>query len=946
MTEKQEGIDDKYFTILSDEYQKNKMVLNASGKFGIAVYSNYSVFHSMVEQALKEKAIRLTDFDPNISKIVNFSITLGGVKSDGILGKETTLAKTDLQRPIAEVYSEKQNTATDDAKENIMGRVNVNQITIGVDSLLTGLGFDKGSLSDGREVSIPYLFLSQPIIIDYVEKIKRTNSLTKEFTGNAEEEVLKELKKEYFIKGKNERVEGDITTDTLFRNLKKENSQNDIQLLVLELFLSLDRYAKNISTLQNLLNINKSGLGKSFFETIDKYDRIGNVKVWYKTKLSNVSQLIGDFVNDSGMPESKRQYYLDNGYVLFSEKLVKPNNPVGSMLIHGINTGFILWNEHFPYDDPTISEIFDRVIKATTGELTSFNRKVEIRQEVFKDIKKYIFTSDNLGFHENISSLKRKELFIDDNENTSLATYLSNLVESELTKYDFIKNNRLISRFFFKLEKHGIPSLIKFDNVKGESFDEDYLYNSLIELMAMKTPLPQRNGKDYNSRDLAKDLVSYSYLGNPIQEAIEFNKYVPIEYLNMTNFSRLARSMQNKFNENLNAKYDDKKVGRFLRQYFQHNPGQLLKIGVKQISSPLYHGNTRDLSHLQSFSVSGYVDKFTEAQKIRLKEADFISIYNPFTKKGLNKYQIYEKTKNRYERVSTLGVFGMAEYDVNKDNVVSIINTNYINEEQERIAKGLKNDGKNIEKFSPKSLLDAFTRYSFDQPYIFTLMPLLKEHIINGITFEVVNMEDSGNSPVKYDKNKKVIEVNSYFMTNKEKKDVAKSVVRTITNSIIISHLENIGTNEESSESSDMLLLYEETKSNLEGKEGFENEMAFKDFDSFISEISSNKAFQEIMQKTEYSTGKKGKSVFDKYTSISSDILKKSFGNQGNKITYSNIANILKVELTSIKESKSMTNNQETLNIIQEAKNRLSSPVTINPLTIEEELSSVLKCKI
>ena len=67
-------------------------------------------------------------------------MSFGNLKSEGFLGGIDTL---DGSRTIAEVLAERQNTATDNEKEQIMGRLNINSFTIGVDSIMTLLGFDK-----------------------------------------------------------------------------------------------------------------------------------------------------------------------------------------------------------------------------------------------------------------------------------------------------------------------------------------------------------------------------------------------------------------------------------------------------------------------------------------------------------------------------------------------------------------------------------------------------------------------------------------------------------------------------------------------------------------------------------------------------------------------------------------------------------------------------------
>ena len=129
---------------------------------------------------------------------------------------------------------------------------------------------------------------------------------------------------------------------------------------------------------------------------------------------------------------------------------------------------------------------------------------------------------------------KRKELFIDSSNNQSLANYINKLMEMKddpIVK-EYLMENPLLTRFNFDLKQTGLISTIKFDGSRGENFDENKLYNSLIDLLAEDKVLPiARNGKAYTTRDLVSDLVAYAYLEGGIQEATQFVKYVPIALL-------------------------------------------------------------------------------------------------------------------------------------------------------------------------------------------------------------------------------------------------------------------------------------------------------------------------------------------------------------------------------------------------------------------------------
>ncbi len=539
-------IDNTYFTILSDSYQKEKMYLGASGKLGIGVYSNYVVFHSMIQQS--NKPIQLLQYDR-----IALGVQIGNQKSNGLLGKNQSLAPDKLKRSIAEIFAERQNTATDNEKEQIMGRVNVNELTINVDALLSALGFDKDILDNGTEVSIPYLFLSQPIIKEYVEKIRKTKSNTTQYDSAAERKVIAQLQSKYKVKRDYDesKVASLLTGQELFTNLTNPN--NIIQLEVLSTFLTLYNYAKNIGLLQNRLNINKTGLGKSFFETVDKYDAIQNIidNNEYNKKgiiIKNASNLIGDYVKkNNNITENKEQELLKDGYIPVGQYYIKPNNPVGAMLVNSVQAGYDLWKDYFPYNDEYIKLVSNEIVSMTSDESTSSQKIIEIRQNIFKDMKKYFVSSQEFGVFNKNPQVERNRLFIDTDENTSLVSYLRTILASKNDIARQLNSNKLLSRFEFQINKTGVPSLIKFDNAKGENFDEDYLYIALIELMDQNIKLPNYNGQSYSTRQLAKDLIAYSYLEGGIQEAIQFVKYIPISYLNIIPFAGILREWNNKY---------------------------------------------------------------------------------------------------------------------------------------------------------------------------------------------------------------------------------------------------------------------------------------------------------------------------------------------------------------------------------------------------------------
>lgn len=639
------------FTILSDEYQKKKMGLGSAGKMAIGIYSNYVTFHSLVQQTPKSLNLR----EEGEEGMVNKNITIGGLTSNGRLGNLRTL---DNNRSIAEVFAERQNTATDNEKEQILGRVNINNLTIGVDSLLTLLGFDQINSSMGP-LSVSYALLSQPIIKDYVELMQKSTGISAEFKANLEEFVNQQLFDKYrgdLTEEELSEISGkDLTGENLLEGITTKGANAKIQLAALMTFMDLNTYAKNIAKVQSVLFTDN--LGKSMVESNLAYE---SLTTFSENKLvSNVSTLIGDFIPISeDTPKSE-------DYVILGDYYVKPLTPQGQIVVEGLNTGQLLWSDFFPYNDPSIKSILNAIAKISGKEDSSKYTTIENNLEILKEIKKYAYSWKGLGLYSDTTSNERKRLFISDGSNTSLAEYLNS--NSQLEE---LVNNKLLNRFTYQIELDGRPSLIKYNNTISDNLEEKYLYNSLAELMLEDKPLPSWNNKPFSTRQLAQELINYSYLEGGIQQAIQFIKYVPIEYLNEIGietpqgFVSAANMMQR-----LNTKRDPLVFNRllgvpsetnvetspFITQYFQHNPEKAPSVPAENLT----------------FEKEGN-ELFYNSENPGPK---FISIRNK-TKSKLkqDKYSLYMHVGgNVYNKISVLGIHGMNEYQASVKNATSII---------------------------------------------------------------------------------------------------------------------------------------------------------------------------------------------------------------------------------------------------------------------------------
>src|SRR5690606_4146030 len=159
-------------------------------------------------------------------------------------------------RLLSVVNMESQNSSTDNQKLQIMGRRNENKYTINVFALMSNLGFDK-DIVNGNELSLPSLFISQPIIRRYVELKEQFDSIMCDYLDNVDERITGILAKEFsegveFMDTKDglrmdfdqmkavERTE--LTAQKLYDSLIRGN--NAQQWAVYEKFMDLSKHAQ------------------------------------------------------------------------------------------------------------------------------------------------------------------------------------------------------------------------------------------------------------------------------------------------------------------------------------------------------------------------------------------------------------------------------------------------------------------------------------------------------------------------------------------------------------------------------------------------------------------------------------------------------------------------------------------------------------------------------
>jgi hypothetical protein len=683
------------FTMLTNSYQKMKMDLGSIGKTAIGVYANYTTFNGLLQQNISGKSVFIMDEngDPKVT-------TIGDFISTGTLGVQKTLTPTVNgtawakvnQRSTAEVFAEKENTATDNEKEQILGRVGVNEDTINVDAYLSLLGFDRDELGN----SISYMLLSQPAIKNFNSQKKTSKGILGEFLK--QDELIAEtvsrlsegtitykqvgeglnLKYQFVDATTGQIAQPDGKTlngKNLLEGVKYSGEDVNTQLHAFMTYIQIEKEARALSTVQKTINANT--LGKSMIESQLKFEALKTLP--NNSTVSGAENLIGEF--------TKTQEGRQDGEWM-GEYYVTPTTPQGQIVINGLRLGNTMYQDFFPYQEQSIVDTVKEILAIQGKGDVSDAVIIENFEEIVESIKKYIYSRQGNNVFEMDPRAKRFELFKDTDTNTSLSTYMKDLVGAKIPGFGkgirILSQNPLVRSFTYESSLGDTDfSVIKYNNAATDNLDEEELYNSIPELILMDTPLPPKNGKPYSTKMLAQDLVSYSFLQGGVQKATEFVKYVPVEYLETVGtyetqkefvngevvekqvFVQANKKLQG-FNSKKNSSIDifGVALGRnsegpsvFTKQYFQHNPSKAPKVSYKD--------KNKEVNGLFK-----YIDKSG-------KSPAFVSIKN---KKGdAQAYSLYENVGNgMYQKIDALGNKGVNEYEYRNANV-SAMNSTTIN---------------------------------------------------------------------------------------------------------------------------------------------------------------------------------------------------------------------------------------------------------------------------
>lgn len=495
-------------------------IKNRAGKELVARFSLYSTAQSVL-QPYNVIFAKDPDTKERLSDAFVFVDEDGKkIKVDRLSGSGVAkYGKNKAPRSKAQNIASLQSAAVDNAKDNILGFLNLNMTTVSIAGLMAML-----ESQDGDALSLAHIarFLSQPAIILITDNIVRYQSaIRNEFVSDPVEEAISFVTNEIYQKDPDLVGELKISGNAFspkqmlkmiedwskFDNLSKPDRIDLLnnQLQIIRLFESLHAGSRLFDSFRRaLLFADSNGAGKSVPMMNDQRDAIGNL---------------------SQMGFSFDQTLLESEYA----KAAK----------HALELGGAYFNQLFGYDT-----VFFKSARNILSEGLNVTMDPDDQQRLMNDIRSFLYSQTG-AFGNRNEQMRR--LTMGDN---TLAHRVRSAKDSE-----WGQNNYLLQRLQPEIsESKREPSRVTYQASKVARLDEEEILRAWSGLLT---------SPDVAQRKLASDLVVYSYLIGGRFSPQSFSQHVPVAYLRHIGFDSALR----------NITLDDPVMSdRFVDQYIQHNP--------------------------------------------------------------------------------------------------------------------------------------------------------------------------------------------------------------------------------------------------------------------------------------------------------------------------------------------------------------------------------------
>lgn len=615
--------DNKFFTPLSNAYQQFKYLNARAGKVAVGIFSLDMVFNSTLQF---------------INKPVYFKELLGDnlIKKTYIIANQKSKNLNDIYTVTGKKYKSEvleafMTAALDNEKEQLLGKLNINNHTFDFIRAMTQMGYEEDTT-----ISI----INQPIIKKYIkDKMLGVPTVLPIILTSKELSIIESFEIDYLKS----------IVNKPFESLTKE--EVEVQNIILSLFLEISKKGEQLKIVQSAINSDSSGIGKNLFYSTLKSRQILSLPNM-NDSIENISDLIGDYVVNTS--EADTIGLKNNNYLLYNGVWIKPNSLGGFAGVYATLFNTQLWQNFYPYFNAKLLNTLE-VISSFAGNNTTLNDKAKNLQNAVSEYKSFLISSTYKLF-SNYSNIKeaRKDLLFDSLNHLSLGSIISDLRKNN------IYTNALLDRLQIgKTNKNiditsSIPTNLSYYTANTLELDDEIVLNSFIEMLSDNKSIGIYNNQELSPKLLAEKLITHQIITGGIQKSGQFIKHIPFEYLKQKGYFNYIESLNDMIINSNNSFLQN-----LIIQYVQHNPELLY--------SPLVE------------------EQYTIVGNSIIPNNSDVSLRNIVVMSADPVFRIFLKTnQNIYKEIDILGQDGIAEYDFEAD--LDADSTIYINKKAEASA--------------------------------------------------------------------------------------------------------------------------------------------------------------------------------------------------------------------------------------------------------------------
>lgn len=866
-----------FYSPFDNTVQFEQLSSGSDGQLGIGVHSNAVVFHNLCKRAGGVPFGRMYG--------------VGGLNMSNILGQETTTGS----RSVSDVNTENQNSATDNIKAGIMSKRNENAFTINALVMMTLKGLDlspKGAhyiLEDSwgnidvfsteeeaieqkkkveaeggnvvnylDEIHIPTLILSQPILREYADLMKKAKSQAAIGQKLDEKGVISVLRKKYAdltnLGPQSEVDFPELTVPNLILGLKGDRGS---QIRTLDFFLQMKKESETMGIAQRTINMNSTGLGLSYLDT--------------RTREENLNRILDE----------------DDPLSVFAPlfKIEGKTTPEGETVVESLKLSNLLLSSIFPTESLLANKL--DWLREELG-ISGKQAMNKLKYEYYNGFKQFANQSvieklTGLSVEDNINILFKSTV-----GSKSLARFIQE--NSGKNGHYIFKTNSFLRNLYGKIdEKTGVDFIYSYGKDNSLSLQQSpETKDFLVALGDNTTVIGVWNGEEITPSKLLRDLTAYALIADQKGGATGFLKDIPVSYLREIGYVESMRDM----NDNIN---DHTTVSVFLN-YFLQQPKIADMIAnkhtIKEIVDNVIVENNSTLTKVnlaKNFKAQAkHIKEFTAYSA---KEIDLPGIFKVTDAEGNQIIFVRKKTGDvrdilsaRYIKLKSEENIGIPKYY--KNSVQKDSSTRPIQQVSPQLNTTLEG------KITYDGILGIVPRAYV--PLIRSLRPYLTEKGTNRLPeISIVSAPngDPNQSGVYLPKSNK-IEIASWVinsLNNQETKDRVASVIpEEFIHCAFTNYLHSFGTLNYATkvwefkdpenlpdQIKSLLEIYEDLKLVSSMKENLSPEVSYylQNFDEFIAGVFASSEFRETINSWSKIEDATGMTLFDKIVTLIKDVI-------------------------------------------------------------------------